>query len=52
MDNIFEGYTIIELSSVLAGPYAGMMFSELGATVQARGVPPLELFLFSVTINI
>lgn len=33
MDNVFEGYTIIELSSVLAGPYAGMMFSELGAKV-------------------
>ena len=33
MDNVFEGYTIIELSSVLADPYAGMMFSELGAKV-------------------
>ncbi|MFK7757467.1 MAG: CaiB/BaiF CoA transferase family protein [Flavobacteriales bacterium] len=33
MENLFEGYTVIELSSVLAGPYAGMMFSELGAKV-------------------
>lgn len=33
MNKVFEGYTIIELSSVLAGPYAVMMFSELGAKV-------------------
>ncbi len=33
MEDIFEDLTVIELSSVLAGPYAGMLFSELGAKV-------------------
>ena len=33
MDNFFKGLTIIELSSVLAGPSVGMFFAELGATV-------------------
>ena len=29
MDNFFKGLTIIELSSVLAGPSVGMFFAEL-----------------------
>ena len=33
MDNFFKGLTIIELSSVLAGPSVGMFFAELGANV-------------------
>ncbi len=33
MENLFNEFTVIELSSVLAGPYAGMLFSELGAKV-------------------
>ena len=35
MDNqkIFSGLTVLELSSVLAGPAAGMFFAELGARV-------------------
>ncbi|HET6245298.1 MAG: CoA transferase [Bacteroidetes bacterium] len=31
--NFFEGLTVIELASVLAGPATGMFFSELGARV-------------------
>ncbi len=33
MEDFFKGVRVIELSSVLAGPYAGMLFSELGAEV-------------------
>lgn len=33
MDNFFKGLTVIELSSVLAGPSVGMFFAELGANV-------------------
>lgn len=33
MNNLFNGYKIIELASVLAGPLAGTFFSELGAEV-------------------
>lgn len=29
----FEGYTVVELASVLAGPAVGMFFAELGAKV-------------------
>ncbi len=33
LDNIFSGLKVIELANVLAGPSAGALFSELGATV-------------------
>lgn len=33
MDNFFSNLKVIELSSVLAGPAAGMFFAELGARV-------------------
>jgi crotonobetainyl-CoA:carnitine CoA-transferase CaiB-like acyl-CoA transferase len=33
MSTIFQGLTVIDLSTVLAGPSVGMFFAELGATV-------------------
>ena len=32
-DNIFKGFTVIELASVLAGPATAQFFAELGARV-------------------
>ena len=31
--SFFEGFKVIELASVLAGPAVGMFFAEMGATV-------------------
>lgn len=33
MSKVFEGFTVLELASVLAGPAVGMFFAELGAKV-------------------
>lgn len=33
MKDIFKGYKVIELATVLAGPHVGMFFAELGAKV-------------------
>jgi len=40
IEDIFKDITVVELSSVLAGPSAGMFFAELGAKVMK--VEPLQ----------
>ena len=33
MQNILQGVTVLELGQVLAGPFAGAIFADLGAEV-------------------